>query len=173
MLSRIFFLVLAASVLLTAFFVYYSHGWLLSIGAPGAALEGFYYYSGVGWIVVLISSAILLGVANVILWHMRRAWAIWTTFLYFAVFTLIWYFWLKRSARAFALTSGLPTDLSTLTPFIGVVFCISAAAFAYFDQFLVVRLAARMHPETDKVAEQPTLPPPVIDDQNEEKPPVE
>ena len=170
--NKIFFGLLGLGALVAIFFAYYAHSWLQSIGAPAAALEGFYYNSGIGWATVLISSLALLIVANVILWLQRHAWAAWTTLLYFAVFTIVWYFWLLPSARAFALLHNIQTPTSSLTPLSGVVFCLAAAAFVYFDQFLGVRLAARMHPGVSPVEDEAPPPQPEIEDEEREKPPI-
>lgn len=170
--NKIFFGLLGLGTVVSIFFAYYAHSWLQSIGAPAAALDGFYYNSGLGWVTVLISSLALLIVANVVLWLQRHAWAAWTTLLYFAVFTVLWYFWLLPSAREFAFSSNIQTPTSSLTPLSGVVFCLAAAALVYFDQFLVVRLAARMHPAMEPVEDGAPSPQPNIEDEEREKPPI-
>jgi hypothetical protein len=171
--NRVYWAVSVVGSFTVAFFAIYAYRWLQSIGSPNAAVEGFYYYSWLGWIALLIFSAMLLVIANIILWQTRHAWAIWTTLLYFAVFTLVWYFGLKTSVRQFELANGFPASVSALAPFIGVVLCVIAGAIAYLDQFVVVRLVERMPPMTMAEVETEPLPQPEIEDENEEKPPAE
>ena len=163
--EKIFIALLAAASVVSTLFAYFAFSWLRSIGAPADALDGYSYYSGFGWAAVLILSLLLVIVANIILSKTRRGWAIWATLLFFCIFTLVRYFLLQPAARDFSLVNGLATSISSLTPLSGIVFCLAAAAFAYFDQLLVLRLAARMHRhiEPDSLNAHPA-PQPEIDE---------
>lgn len=139
--NKIYFAVLAVAVLAMCFFAFYANSWLGSIGSPKDALEGFDYYAGLGSIFLWISSAVLLILANVILWNTRRGWALWTTFVYFAVFVVLRTFWLERMRYNFQNSDSL-----FFTPIVGVILIIIAGAIVFFSQFLNLRLNEKMYP---------------------------
>lgn len=137
---------------------YYSWSWLKSIGSPQAAVEGYLYHSGFAWKFLWISSIALLILANAVLAKSRKSWAMWTTFVYFAVFVIIRSFGLERSFFQLKQANGLAESSFTLAPVVGVIICIAAAAIVYANQFAVVRLQERMYPgrmeaETEAVEE--------------------
>lgn len=145
--NKIYFGLLAAAFLLMCFFTFYAYSWLGSIGNPKDALVGYYYHAGSGSTFLWVSTAVLLILANVILWETRRGWAMWATFAYFAVFVVLRTFWLERARYNFENSDSL-----FFTPVIGVILIVVAGAFVFFNQFLNLRLNEKMYPprETDK-----------------------
>src|SRR5215213_5772016 len=127
--NKIFFAVLAVAVVVMCFFTFYANSWLGSIGSPKDALEGYQYYAGLSSMFLWISSAVLLILANVILWNTRRGWAMWTTLAYFAVFVILRCFWLEKARYNFQ-----NSDSFFFTPIIGVILIIGAGAVIFFNQ---------------------------------------
>ena len=138
--------VLAAAFIVTGFILYYTGSWLASIGSPRDAFAGFLYYSRISQVAMWMSAAVLLVIANVILWSYRRAWAVWTTLLFTVVFLLIRFAWLDYSGLGFADRNGLPDDGLRWGFLMAVIASAAVAGVAYFDVFLVSRLRDRMHP---------------------------
>ncbi len=138
--------VLAVVVVAMGFLSFYSHSWLGSIGDPKTTREFYEFYSGLALAFLWISSLILLILANVLLWKTRRGWAMWTTFLFFAVFIISRYFWLEQSFFAFKKANGFWQGEFSLSPFVGVILIIIAAVIVFFNQFLNLRLNERMYP---------------------------
>ena len=147
--NKIYLLALAVLLLPMLFFTYYSYSWLQSISAPQSVVENFAYYSGIGWTYLWISTVILLVIANVLLWKINKAWALWATFFYFAFFVLIHYFLLETKYNTFVSTNFPAQSALPVGVFIAVVLCAVGAVIIYFDQFLVRRLRYKMIPQTD------------------------
>lgn len=139
--NKIYLIVLAAASLVMLFFTVYANSWLGSIGNPKNALEGYYYYAGLGSTFLWLSTAVLLILANVILWGLRRGWALWTTFAYFAVFVVLRTFWLEKMRYNFQNSDSL-----FFSPVVGVSLIIAAGAVIFFNQLLVLRLNEKMYP---------------------------
>jgi hypothetical protein len=146
--NKIYLAVLAVAVVAMSFFIIYSHSWFGSIGDPKLALAGFEYYAGLGSMFLWVSTAILLIIANIILWNSRRAWAIWTSFGYFAVFVILRFFWLEKARYNFQNSDGFFFDA-----IFGAILIIAFGAIVFFNQFLNLRLSEKMYPpnaiETD------------------------
>ena len=141
MLNKIYFTVLGVAILVMCFFTFYANSWLGSIGNPKDALEGYYYYAGLGSTFLWISSAVLLILANVILWTTQRGWATWTTLTFFAIFVILRAFWLEKARYNFQ-----NSDTLFFTPIVGVILIIVAGAIIFFNQFLNLRLHEKMYP---------------------------
>lgn len=149
--SKIFVGLLTACALLVAFFTYYSWSWLNSIGAPATAIQGYKYSDDIAWVLLIGSSVILLIFGNVILWTTRRAWALWATFLYFAIFVLIRYFMVSPAFFEFGRSNGVSGDSISTAPLLGALFVIVAAIFTFCDQFAVLQLHRTMYPLTAEI----------------------
>lgn len=146
--NKIYLAVLALAFVVMCFFTFYANSWLGSIGNPKDALAGYHHYAGWSSTILVVSSLILLIIANVILWTTRRAWAIWITFVYFTIFVVLRTFWLEKSRYNFENSDSL-----FFTPIVGVILIIAGGAAVFFNQFLNLRLSERMYPsktaETD------------------------
>ena len=148
--SKLYLVFLAIAIAVMAFFTFYSWSWLQSIGLPAAAVEGYEIHSGLSWVFLWLSSITLLLWGNVILGFTRSSWAMWATLIYFAVFTLLNYFWLGEAAFNFKKQAGLGTGDFSLGPVLGVIFVVGAAVFVFLNQFIFVQLQRKMYPPVVK-----------------------
>ena len=149
--SKIYLVVLALSVSAMVFFTYYSWSWLQSIGLPAAAIDGFNYHSGLSWTVLWLSAAGLLAFGNAALWTTRRAWALWSTLTFFAVFVIVRYFWLDEAYLYFRKTNALSDGSFSIGPFFAVILIALAGIIVFFDQFIVLRLHRKMYPLAETI----------------------
>ncbi|MEO6655169.1 MAG: hypothetical protein ABIO36_03730 [Pyrinomonadaceae bacterium] len=147
---KLYLAALGLSITVMAFFTYYSWSWLQSIGLPSVAVAGYVYHSNLSWVTLWISAAALLIVGNAVVWANGRALALWATFLYFAVFVIIRYFWIDESFLHYRKTNGLVDGSFSVGPFFAVILIPLAGVIVFFDKFLVIRLRAKTYPETDK-----------------------
>jgi len=146
--SKIYLGVLAVSVILISFFTYYSWSWLQSIGLPMAAVAGYEYHAGLALPMLWISTIALLILGSAVLWTSGRAWAMWVTFLYFALFVMLRYFWLDQAFFQFKKTNGIADSTLSMAPILAVVLVVLMAIIVFFNTFLVVRLRAKTYPAT-------------------------
>ena len=148
--SKLYLAALGLSITGMAFFTYYSWSWLQSIGLPSVAVEGYRYHTSLAWTFLWISSIVLLIVGNSVLWAGGRAWAMWTTFLFFAAFLAIQYFWLHQSFFQFLKGNGLGDGGLLFAPFSAAILIALAGVIVFFDKFIVIRLRAKTYPEKEK-----------------------
>ncbi len=151
MFNKIYVALLAVSAILMVFLVFYAWSWLGSIGAPAAVVDGYRYYAGHSVIVLFLSTTLLLLLGNVILWTSRNAWAMWTTFVFFAVFALAKFFWLDMAFAQFSKTNAITESGFSVGPVVAVGLIALAALIVFLDQFVVVRLVAKMYPAHEEV----------------------
>ncbi len=157
--NKIFIGTIAFFSILVSFFTYYSWSWLQSIGSPPAAIEGYAYNSSLGWTSFWIGTIILLIIANIVLLKTEKAWALWATFGFFALFVIAKYFWVGLTAIEFERENSLPVSGSILGPFLAVILCLIFGAFVYADQLLAVKLLRRIYPSPDIEEPSPELAP--------------
>jgi hypothetical protein len=143
--SKIFFTVLAASTAAMAFSTYYAWSWLGSIGIPADAAAGYVYHLGVAWPMLWITTIGLLFLANAVLWTRNSAWALWTTFGYFAVFLLLRFLWLEQTYSTFIASKGL-ARATTGGVFMAVLMVLVIGAIVFFDQYLITRAKLKVDP---------------------------
>ncbi len=129
------------------FLNFYSHSWLKSIGSPSDAAAGFQYFSNLSWNFLWIATLILLILANILLWKTRKAWALWATFAFFSIFVILKYFWLNVAFSDFNQSNNLPQTGIAASVFSGVFYSLFFAVIVFFDQFIVLRLSEKMHPQ--------------------------
>lgn len=147
MLNKIFLGVFAAAVIGMSILTFYAHRQLQSIGfKPEVIAENFSGADALNWNFLWFSTLALFVLANVVLWTSRRAWALWLTLGYFAVFTLIETWWLGGLFSTYERTNNLTSAGSIGSYVFGAVLCILAAIVVFFSQFLIVRLRDRIHP---------------------------
>jgi len=147
MFSKIYFGVWAVSAVIVIFFTYYAWSWLQSIGLPTAALEGYLYHSQAAMTSALISSVVLVVLGNALLWLNNNSWALWSTYGYFAIYMLVYYFWLDPAALAFKSDKGLSAGGFSISPLLGVIFIIAAGVMVFLDHFVIVQLRRKMYPD--------------------------
>lgn len=150
MLTKIYLGLLALAVLLAAFFGYYSHSWLGSIGSPQIAAENFRYFSGLNWTYIWISFIALLVFANYLLWKTGKIWTLWSAFGYFALFVVLHTFWLEQSFIEFNRLNDLSEENFSVSPFIGFMTILVVGIGVFFDQFIIKRFSANRRPIEDK-----------------------
>ncbi len=146
MLNKIYLAFLGIASVVMIFFTLYSQSWLTSIGDPKTAAENYNYWANLSWTFLWFSSLVLLVFANILLWKTRRGWAMWTTLAYFAVFTIINYFWLDQNYFDFKKTHGLLQGEFSVGMFFGAGLVIVAAVVVFLNHFLNLRLNERMFP---------------------------
>ncbi len=147
--NKIYLIALAVFIFSMAFLSYYSWSWLQSIGAPQNVVLSYDYWSNLSWSFLWVSAVILLIIANVLLWTTRRAWALWTTMLYFAFFVIVRYFWLDQTFFQYKKDANLWQGEFSVAPLFGVILCLVAAVIVFFNQFLIKRLQSKMNPPVE------------------------
>lgn len=146
--NKIYTAVLGISFVVLAVLTYYAYTWLQSVGKPVNVVESYSYFANLSRMFLLASSIVLLILANVVLWTTRHAWAMWTTFLFFALFMLIQSFWLDQSFFRYKQQNGLADSPLPLGVFSGILFVALAAAIVFFNQFIVRRMRDKMFAPT-------------------------
>lgn len=164
MLNKVYLIAFAALSLLMAFLTWWAGSWLHSIGSPDSVKDGYFSSSATGWIALWASFIILLIIANIILWSARKAWAIWLSFLYFAVFIFLRFWWLEGDYLDFARRHGFTDSSFSTGPLVAAILVVGIGMLIFFDQFVVLRLAEKMHPtvippETGDTGSKPEPPP--------------
>lgn len=150
--NKIYLLALAILLLPMLFLTYYSYSWLQSIAAPQSVVENYGYYSGIGWTYLWVSTVILLIIANVLLWKINKAWALWATFIYFAVFVVVRYFVLETDYTNYVNANFSTQATLPVGVFVAVILCAIGAIIVYFNQFLIRRLRYKMIPRSELTA---------------------
>ncbi|HEY2847977.1 MAG TPA: hypothetical protein VGI80_09170 [Pyrinomonadaceae bacterium] len=146
------------------FFTYYSWGWLESIGKPEDAIAGYESTSGIAWTMLCVCSICLLFIACGAIWAKGRAWALWLTFAYFAVFVAIRAFWLDRGYQELLERSAGINTKAWATPVVAVLMIIGATVPVLALQYLIVVLRQKF-----RRAETPTID---LDAENESSRPM-
>jgi len=155
--NKIYLLILAVAILAMGIFTFLPYNWLQSKTDPRDVQMNYLFHLNIGWTFLLISSLVLLAAANVILWRTRKSWALWTSFLYFAAFTIAYRFWLDQAFFAFQQTNRLTDDALSFGAIFGVVLIVLAAVIVFFNQYLVKRLQDKMYPPLQPVESLPEL----------------
>jgi len=151
--SKFYLGLLGLAVVVMAFFSFYSWSWLQSIGLPAEAAAGYEYHAGFAWDFLWLTTVILILAGNALLWKSGRAWALWTTFLYFTVLAILRFFWLDEAFFHFRKVNGLSDGGFSVGPFVAVLLITMIASIIFFDQFIVSRLHKKMYPS--EVADKP------------------
>lgn len=146
MLSKIYVLVLVVAILITGLLTFYAYSWLGSLSGPQSIVENHNFYSNLAWTCVWLSSIILLGIANAILWKTQKLWAMWASFVFFAAFVILQTFWLSPAFSNFLFNNNLQERGISFSPFLGIIICILAAIIVFFNQFIVLRMHEKSFP---------------------------
>lgn len=154
-LAVIYLITLAVLSLATIALTYYAYSWLGSKTNPSDVVSNYEYFSNRSWILLWISSLILLVLANVILWKTRQSWAFWTTLAYFVIFIIAQTFWLASSFLQYKKNNNLTQSEFSFSPFLGVGICVAAAGFVFFNQILVLRMRDRMFLSEQPIGDLP------------------
>jgi apolipoprotein N-acyltransferase len=143
--NKVYLIAAAVFLLVMSVLTYISGSWLGSITKPADVAQQYISNSNISWYFLIISSLILLILANVILWTTQKTWAFWTTLLYFVVFIVLQTFWLDNSFVQYLKDNGLAPGTYTLRPLLGAVLCIVAAVLVFFNQLVVLRMHEKMY----------------------------
>jgi hypothetical protein len=144
--NKIYSIVLAAAVLVSGILTYVAYSNLHSSGfSPSVVVENYRYYADYDWVFLWISTALLLILGNIVLWKTRRAWALWTTFIYFAVFVIVQKFWLAQTLFRYRQENRLTDDFLSLSPFLAVTFIVLMAIVVFFNQYIVKQMHDKMY----------------------------
>ncbi|HMS38734.1 MAG TPA: hypothetical protein PKE69_00670 [Pyrinomonadaceae bacterium] len=155
MLNKIYLLALAVFIFGMGFLTYMASDWLTSVSSPDIVSQEFQFWFRYGRIYLLITSVLLLALANTILWKTEKSWSFWTTLLYFSVFIILQTFWLDRAFADYKVAKRLEDSSFTVSPLIGVLGVIVFAAFVLINQVLVKRAMAKMSSKEDSIQELP------------------
>ncbi len=153
--SKLYLALLVIAIAVMAFFTFYSWSWLHSIGKPMDAIDGYMFHLNISSILLWLSSAVLILLANVILWKTRHSWAVWASGLYFSVFTIARYFWLDQSYLDFSKTAGLSNSSFSAGPLFAVMLILLCGVLVFCDQYAVVRLQRTMYPPIIEAEAEP------------------
>ena len=145
MLSKIYVVLLAISLLLMGFFTWYSWSWLNSIGSPIDTVRGYQYHADLSWPTLWISAIVLLMLANSILWVTGRLWPMWTSLAYFQLFVILRAFWLDPALVSFKSSAGMTDSTFSVAPIMAAILILIAGAIVFFDQFLVLRMREKTY----------------------------
>ena len=145
MLNKLFLVLLAVSIAGVLVLTYFQYSWLQSLTNPADVVTNYDYYNNAYWGFLWISSLVLLVTGNIILWKLRKSWALWTSLLYFVVFISVQMWWIGGMYYAFKLQNNLTSSGFSLGGFFGILICMLAAVIVFFDQFLVLKLRDRIY----------------------------
>lgn len=154
--NKIFFIALSIAVLAMASFSFYSYSWLQSQTRPADVLQNYEYFSNLAWLFLWISSIVLLVLANALYWRIQQPWALWATFLYFAIFVVVQTFLLDSSFSTFQKRNFPAQEGFSPQPFLGVILCVLGVIIVFADQFLVSRLHKKMFGIAPENVEMPS-----------------
>lgn len=157
MLNKIFLGVFALAIIGLAILSFLSYNQLQSIGfAPANIVENFNSYHGIHWIYLWIASIVLLVFANVIMWTNRKAFALWLTFVFFAVSILVNMWWLSNLLFNYKKQNGLWEGGFNASIIGAAFFIIIAGIGVFFNQFLTFRLRDKMFNKAEAAKPQET-----------------
>lgn len=143
--NKVYLLAAAVTALVMAVLVYFAYNELQTIGfAPKTVVENFQYYESMYHQFLWMSSLILLILGNVVLWKMRKSWALWTTLLYFAAFVLLDTWWLGGLFSEYKKSNFPAGESFSFTGIVGAILCVAAALVIFFNQFIVQRMRDRV-----------------------------
>jgi len=153
--NKVYLALLVLGILIGGFFAYYAWSWLQSIGDPRTAWEAYNYHRRAGVYFAVSWTAILLGVANVVLWTKRNAWALWVSHAYFVVFALLLLVVLHLMGTTFCTENNVCENPSK---FIGVLMTLfgslALAAVIFVDQYVILRIHERMYGKAEAVMDK-------------------
>ena len=153
--NKIYSLLLIVSVVVISIIAFLDYFNLQSKGFSTATIAASYdSYANTYWVFLGISFLVLLAVGNVILWLFRNSWALWASFAYFVVFTLIKSFLLDSLLFAYEVEKSLPQSSKFASYVVGVLICGAVGAVVFFNQFLVMRMRDKIHGEPTLIKEQ-------------------
>ena len=141
--NKLYLILLAAATLTMGILLLLPNSWLGSVTDPRNVALNYTHYAGISWTFLLVSSVFLLIVANGVLLKTGKAWALWTSLLYFAGFMIAQTFWLEQNFFRYQQANNLTDSTFFLGSVYGVALIILAAVIVFFNQYLIKRMQAR------------------------------
>ena len=141
--NKIYLILLVATTLTMSILLLLPNSWLGSITNPRDIARNYIHYASISWTFLLVSSVFLLILANIVLLKTGKAWALWVSLLYFAVFMIAQTFWLEQNFFRYQQANNLTDSAFFLGSIYGVALIILAAVIVFFNQFLIKRMQAR------------------------------
>jgi hypothetical protein len=152
--NKIYLGLLLAAFAVMCVMTFWCYNWLGSVDKPETVAANLMNSQSVYRTTLLISSAVLMIVANVLLWTKRSAWALWTTFIFFAAFIILQTWWLNGLSNNYLTANKMEAGFVGMG-IVGIVLCIITAIGVFFNQFIVFRMRDKMFADKDLVAEIP------------------
>ena len=154
MLNKIYPIALTISVVIMAVLTYLAYSQLQSVGFAPTVIAANYldyisYYQQFLW----LSSAILLILANILLWNERKSWSLWATLVFFVFFVLLNGWGLNGMFSDYKGSNFPPDSNFSTTGLFSAVICIIAAVAVYFNQYIVLRMRERMYPVKESISD--------------------
>lgn len=138
--NKLYLILLAAATVTMAVLLLLPNSWLGSITDPKIVAANFTHYSNISWTFLLVSSAFLLILGNIVLLKTGKSWAMWVSLLYFAAFMIAQTFWLEQNFFRYKQAKNLTESTFFLGSLIGVGLIALAAAIVFFNQYLVKKM---------------------------------
>jgi hypothetical protein len=152
--NKIYLGLLLVALAVMGVMTFWCYNWLGSVDRPETVAANFMNSQSIYWTVLWISSAVLMIVANVLLWTKRSAWALWTTFIYFGAFIILQTWWLNSLSNNYLTANKMEAGFVGMG-IVGIVLCIITAIGVFFNQFIVFRMRDKLFTEKALVAEIP------------------
>jgi F0F1-type ATP synthase assembly protein I len=155
--NKIFLGLFAVALVVMCAMTFWCYNWLGSIDKPETVAANFANSQSLYWTILWISSAVLMIVANVLLWTKKSAWALWATFGFFAVFIILQTWWLNELFAGYAAKNNLAAGFVGMG-IVGIILCIITAVGVFFNQFIVFRMRDKMFANASAAsAENPVI----------------
>jgi hypothetical protein len=152
--NKIFVGLFAVAFIAMCAMTFWCYQWLGSVDKPETVAVNLMQSQSVYRTALLISSAILMIVANVHLWTKRSSWALWTTFVFFAMFIMLQTWWLDDLSNKYLTANGMQAGIAAMGV-VGIILCIITAVGVFFNQFIVFRMRDKMFANNEATAEIP------------------
>lgn len=154
MLNKIYPVALAVAIVIMGVLTYLAYSQLQSTGfAPTVIAANYLEYSAYYQQFLWLSSAILLILANILLWKEQKSWALWVTLGFFALFVLLNGWWLNGIFADYKRDNFPPDANFSAAGLFSTIICIIAAVAVFFDQYIVLRMRERMYPVKEVISE--------------------
>jgi hypothetical protein len=152
--NKIYLGLLSVAIITMGVMTFWCYNWLGSVDKPETVAANFVNSQSLYQTMLWITSAVLMIVANVLLWTKRSAWALWVTFVFFATFIVVQTWWLNSLSNAYLKANGMESGFVGMG-IVGIILCIITAVGVFFNQFIVFRMRDKMFSGTENVAKTP------------------
>jgi hypothetical protein len=151
--NKIYFGLLLVALISMGLMTFWCFNWLGSVDKPETVATNLMNSQSIFRTTLLICSGVLMIISNVLLWTKRSSWALWTTFIFFAVFIMLQTWWLNDMSNTYLAANGMQQGIAGMG-IVGTLMCIITAIGVFFNQFIVFRMLDKMSPAFDKIPEK-------------------